>query len=462
MNETECLADYVASAKYEDLPPNVVDHAKKSIADTIACGLGGRKSLEGDILIDIMKDIGGNPEATVIGEKARLSFMQAAQVNRVLTNILDYDDTLMKVGHMSTVLVPVGLAVGERFKASGKDIINAIVLGYEVVIRIRDAVNPTEKAFWNTFERIGSGVHFGVTVVTGKLLGLNKEQMADAIGLTGFVRSSRLTRPDWARRGMPRWMKVTGGDITIPGIHAVFLAQRGFPGDRTILDQGRGYEFSVGSDRYDATKLITNLGKDYGMLGIGYKFYPSCGYTSSTLDAVVAIVSDNGVKMEEIEQVIVRAQKLVSDNFAIYEPEYMIQAQFSVPYVVTMVLMGEPPGPNWYAEAMLKNPRIREFQHKIKLEEDPVATKKFYTEHKVPSTVEIITKKGKRFKKHIEYPKGNPTNPFSLQDHINKFTSLASWLGMQQSQINELIGTLNRLEQLDSVEELTRLLSVNR
>lgn len=458
MGETEVLANYVANAKYEDLPANVVDHAKKSISDTIACGLGGRKSLEGDILIDIMKDMGGKPEATVIGDKTRLSFMHAAQVNRVLTNILDYDDTLMKIGHMSTVLVPVALAIGERVNASGKDIINAIVLGYEVIIRIRDAVNPSEEVFWKTFERLGSGVQFGVTVVAGKLLGLNGEQMADALGLTGLVRPSRVTRPDWARKGMPRWMKVTLGDTTIPGIHAVFLAQRGFPGDRTILDQGRGYEVSVGSDRYDATKLTANLSKDYGMLGIGYKFYASCRYTSSTLDAVMAIVSENGIKVEDVEQIIVRAQKLVSDNFSIYEPEYMIQAQFSIPYVVTMVLMGEPTGPNWYTENMLKNPKVLEFQRKIKLEEDPVATKKFYTEHKVPSTVEITTKYGKRFSKHVEYPKGYPENPFTMQDHIDKLTNMASWLEMKQGQIDKLILTLNRLEELDTIVELTRLL----
>jgi 2-methylcitrate dehydratase PrpD len=458
MGETEVLADYVARARYEDLPANVVDHAKKAIGDTIACGLGGHKSLEGDILIDIMKDMGSKQEATVIGDKTKLSFMQAAQVNRVITNILDYDDDLIKVGHMSTVLVPVAFAIGERVNASAKDIINALVCGYEVVIRIKDAVYPSEEVYWKTFERIDSGIHFGVTVVAGKLLGLNGKQMANAFGLTGHVRAWRITRPDWAKKGMPRWMKITGGDITIPGIHAVLLAQRGFPGDCGILDQGRGYEISVGSDRYDATKLILNLGKDYGMLNIGFKFYSSCRWTSSTLDAVAAIMSEEGIKAENVEQVIVRVQKLVADNFAIYEPEYMIQAQFSIPYVVTLVLMGEPTGPNWYTEKMLKNPRMREFQHKIKIEEDPVATKNIYVEHKVPSTVEITTKNAKCFSKHVEYPKGEPENPFTPQDHIDKITNMATYCGMKQSQIDELIKTLNRLEKLGNISELTRLL----
>jgi 2-methylcitrate dehydratase PrpD len=458
MGETEILADYATRARFEDLPEEVVNHTKESVSDTIACGLGGRKTLEGDVLIEIMKEMDGKPEATVIGDKTKLSFMHAAQVNRVLTNMIDYDDTLLKVGHMSTVLVPVALAVGEQVNASGKDIINALVTGYEVIIHIREAVNPSEETFWKTFERIDSGIHLGVTVVAGKLLGLNSEQMADAFGLTGHVRAWRITRPDWARKGMPRWMKVTGGDITIPGIHAVLLAKKGFPGDRTILDQGRGYEKSVGSDRYDGTKLIRNLGREYGMLRIGYKFYSACRHTSTTLDAVAAIAQENGIKAEDVEQVIVRVQKMVAENFAIYEPEYMIQAQFSIPYVVTMILMGEPTGPNWYSGEKLKNPNVREFQHKVKLEEDPMCTKKFYAEHKSSSTVEIKTTNGRRFKKYVESPKGDPENPFTEQDHINKLTNMASWLGMRQSQIKELIQRLDRLEELGDISELTCLL----
>ena len=458
MGETEVLANFIAEANYEDLPGNVVEDAKERIGNAIACGFGGRKTLEGDILIDMMKDIGGNQEATVIGDNTRLSFMQAAQVNRVLMHMMDYDDDFKNVCHMSIVLIPVALAIGERIDASGRDILNAYVLGCEVLTRLRDAINPSMEAFYKTFERVDVGLQFGVTAVAGKLYRLNGQQMAGAFGLTGLTRSSRVTRPQWAKRGMPRWMKITGGDITIPGIHSVLLAQRGFPGDRGILDQGSNWEASVGSDRYDAKKLITNLGREYGILRVGYKFYSACRYTSSTLDAVAALVSEHQIRPEDVKEIIVKAQKLVSDNFAIYEPEYMIQAQFSMPYVVTMVLMREPTGPNWFREELLKSPRVREIQHKVRLVEDPVATKKFYEELKTPSTVEMIMKDGRRLIKSVEHPKGEPENPFTKQDHINKLTNMASWLGIKEKQIGELIRTLDRLESVDHISELTRLL----
>jgi 2-methylcitrate dehydratase PrpD len=459
MGETEILAKYLAGATYEDLPASVVDHAKDSILDTLACGLGGRRTLEGDILINMMKDMGGRPEAAVIGDKTRLPFMQAAQVNCVITNMLDYDDTLIKLGHLSSVLIPVALAVGEYRHASGKEIINAIVLGCEMVIRLREAVEPSEEAFWKGFERVGSGIHLGVAVVAGKLLGLNGKQMADALGLAGLVRSLRVTLPDVPSKGMPRWMKVTGGDITIPGIHSVLLARKGFPGDREILDQGRRYEASVGSDRYDASKLISTLGKEYKMLRIGYKYYPACRHISAVLDAVEAVVSENGLAAGEIEEVTVRVQKWVAEHFAIYEPEHMIQAQFSIPYGVSMILMRVPPGPGWYGDAMIRNPEARELQHKVKVRGDDDLTRKYYAGNKYTATVEIRARRGGRFGKHIEFPKGDPGNPFTREDHRNKFRSAASWVGMKGEQTEELIETLENLERLDAISKCARLLA---
>ena len=120
MGETQVLSDYIAKGNYDDLPPEVVNNAEERIGDIIACGFAGRKTPEGDVLIDMMQEIGGKQEATVIGDKAKLSFMQAAQVNRVLTNMADYDDDLHHICHMTTVLVPVALAIGERIGASGK------------------------------------------------------------------------------------------------------------------------------------------------------------------------------------------------------------------------------------------------------------------------------------------------------------------------------------------------------
>jgi 2-methylcitrate dehydratase PrpD len=456
-SQTQILADYVAGGKFEDLPSEVVAHAKRCVMDTISCGLGGRKTRDADILIKTLKEIGGPPEATVFWERTKLSFIHAAQVNRFLANILDYDDAYMKVGHMTIVLVPVALALGERLHSTGKEIINAVVHGYEAIIRIRNALEPTREAYVTTFERVDSGTAFGVTVVAGKLLGLNGEQMADAFGLTGFARASRVTYPDRATKGMPSWMKITCGDSLIPGIHSALLAKNGVSGDRHVLDQGTAYGLVVGSDRYDASELTRKLGEEYGTLRIGFKFYPACRYTSAAIDAATAIVSENSVNVDDIDRIIVRGSKNLATFFQIYEPKHIIEAEFSIPYVITMALT-EKPRAVWYSDETMKDPKLRELQHKVSVEEDPVATQKFLTFYVACATVEMTMKGGRVLSRHVDYPKGEPENPFSDEDHRDKFNWMASHVGMNQAQKEELLRRLDRFEELDNVSELTALL----
>ncbi len=458
LSHTETFANHVANGKFEDLPSHVVSYAKRCIMDLVSCGLGGRKTRDADLLIATMKEIGSVPEATVFGDGTKLSFIHAAQVNRLLANILDYDDAYIKVGHLTVVVFPVALALGERLHSSGKEIISAVVQGYEAIVRIRDALDPSREAYSTTFEKPDCGTPFGVTVVAGKLLGLNGEQMADALGLTGFARATRVTYPDRKKRGMPPWMKVTCGDSFIPGIHSAFLAKNGCRGDRQVLDGGRGYELIVGSDRYDPSKLTRDLGKQkYGVLGNGFKFYPACRYTSSAIDASVALVSENRINADDVDRIIVKGRKHLVDHFQIYEPDNIIQAEFSIPYVVTMALMRQTRA-NWYSDETIKNPAFRAFQHKVTIQEDPEASEKFLESYTACATVEIITKSGIHFEKHVDHPKGDPANPFTEQDHIDKLTWMATHLGMKQSQIDELLRTLNRLEELDDISELTRLL----
>jgi 2-methylcitrate dehydratase PrpD len=457
MNETRVLADYVAKAKYEDLPAEVIVHAKRCVMDTVSSGLGGRKTQDADIFLKTMKEIGGAPEATVFGDATKLSFIQAAQTNRLLANILDYDDALLKVGHMTVVLAPVAFALGERLHSSGKEIISAIVQGYEAIIRIRNALDPSREAYVTSFERVDSGTQFGVTVVAGKLLGLSGEQMADAFGLTGFARATRVTYPDRATKGMPSWMKITCGDSFIPGIHSAFLAKNGAHGDRQILERGATFGLIVGSDRYDPSQLTRNLGEEYGMLRIGFKFYPACRYTSSAIDATMAIVSENGIKADDVDRIVVRGNKNLANNFQNYDPDHIIQAEFSIPYVVAVALAGKP-RVDWYTEETMKNPWIKELQHKVTIEEDPAATEKFLKSYVACATVEITMKDGRRFSKHVDYPKGDPENPFTDEDHKDKLTWMASHIGINQEQIDELFLTLQGIEELADISQLTRLL----
>ena len=282
--------------------------------------------------------------------------------------------------------------------------------------------------------------------------------MANAFGLTGLVRPSRITIPDIVTNGMPRWMKITDGDIIVPGIHAVLIAKRGFPGDRKILDKGSKYAESVGSDRYNENLLTAGLGEKYGILKTSMKAYPTCRYISAALDAVSTIISKHGVKTDDVDQVIVKTGKGMAKSFSVYDPAHMVHAQYSIPYTVAMVLSGEPAGPGWYTDSMLSNPEASKIQSRIKLEEDPEITIKYYKENRHTGTVEILTKDGKLLSEHVEYLKGTPENPFTIIEYQDKFIRMASWLGISKAQTKDLMQTLNHLETLEDISELTQKL----
>jgi 2-methylcitrate dehydratase PrpD len=164
------------------------------------------------------------------------------------------------------------------------------------------------------------------------------------------------------------------------------------------------------------------------------------------------------LKADDVLEILVKVQKGVAQAFAIYEPEHMIQAQFSIPYVVTMVLLGEPTGPNWYTEKMLKDRRVRDLQRRVKVDEAVGAATALYAEAKVVSEVDVTTKSGERFTRHVEFPKGEPENPFTTEDHVNKLTGMALMAGLRQNRIDELVDILDGLQNEASVRKLTGLL----
>ena len=161
---TLALSRWMVETRYESLPQKVIDHIKWCVIDTVACGLGGRATPEADALIRVADRLGEGGSSTIFGERGRrFGILQAAQINRVLINILDYDDTIIRTGHMSTVAVATALAVGESVKADGRAIIAALAMAYEGVLRLRAAIDPTLEAFRTTFERVDTGVPFCAT-----------------------------------------------------------------------------------------------------------------------------------------------------------------------------------------------------------------------------------------------------------------------------------------------------------
>jgi len=456
---TASLASWLAGTRFEALPQEVVEHVKWCFIDTVSCGLGGSRTDEATALLELARTTGGSASGfTIFGAGARFGMLQAAQTNRVLINALDFDDTVIGTGHMSSVAVAAALAIGEHLHSDGRDLITALALAYEMPLRLRQAVNPTLTAFRSTFERVDSGVHFCSTVVAGALLGLGAVAFQDALGLTGHLRPWHVTTPPMSEHGMPQWFKVTQGDVVVPGLQAALLAADGFPGDREMFDQQRNYAALVGSDRYDSTLLQRGFEPPFLLMGIGFKAQPCCRHISAFADAVERFRARTGCRADQVRRIRARTHLWTTENLPHTDPQHMIGAQFSMPHGLAMTMLGVPPGPAWYTETALFGAAARELRHRVELVHDEQAQHHYDVERRYAGAVEIETVDGVVHREFVPAPKGAADNAFNESDHRAKLFDLAAAAGLARDRAAHLWDRMRALESLEDLRQLTALL----
>jgi len=458
-NATLALSRWMVETRYESLPQKVIDHIKWCVIDTVACGLGGRATPEADALIRVADRLGEGGSGTIFGERGRrFGILQAAQINRVLINILDYDDTIIRTGHMSTVAVATALAVGESVKADGRAIIAALAMAYEGVLRLRAAIDPTLEAFRTTFERVDTGVPFCATIAAGKLLRLDAGRMAGALGLTGHIKPWHVTTPPMGEYGMPAWFKVTQGDGVIPGIQAAFLADDGFPGDTGIFDEDRGYERQVGSDRFNAEPLIRGADDNFELLDIGFKHEACCRHISAFAEALMAIQQKHKIGAGDIAAIEVRAHRWTVENLKNPRPAHMIGAQFSMPHCLAMTALGVPTGMAWFRDDALQDPVVDDLRRRVRLVHDERAQKIYDQEKRYAGEVAVTAKNGEILTHFCPAPRGALGNPFSEEDHHDKLSAMAAQAGLSAAQAEAIWTMLRELESVEDINALTGLL----
>jgi 2-methylcitrate dehydratase PrpD len=462
MSVTHELAKYIAKARYEDFPQEVIDKARLLILDTLGCALGGFSTVLGEIVVDAIKELGGNPHATIVGDGGKVNCVEASYVNAILADALDFEDTVGHLGHPAATIIPPALAVGEYVKASGRDMITAVVLGYEVSIRIGVAKRPSWLGVYppvgaKKVATIYTWQSFGAGTAAGKLLGLDEDKMASAFGYTG---SSTPLPTKWGEKGGSlHWVKPNFGEDTASGVLGAILAKRGFLGCDTILDGDDGFWIMSGSDRCDFDQMTWKLGEEYEIIKVvGFKPYPCCRGTHATLDAVKAILEEQKINETDIEEITAKTRS--ANLYNEYRPCHIVDAEFSIPYAVAMLIRGEELGPEWYTERNLRNPHVLNLASKVRVVGEPEADRlHIFPLRKWVSTVTIRTKDGKSFTKHVDCPKGEPENPMTEDEIINKFRVLASYVKLKQEEIDKIIAMVMNLEELDDVSKLAAMLT---
>jgi 2-methylcitrate dehydratase PrpD len=456
---TRELATYAVETEFEDYPAEVIDRAKVLILDSIGCMFGGCQTNLGEAILTPIRSMGGSREATIVGGGVRVPTIQAAFVNGTTANALDYDDTLLGIGHPGASIIPAALAIGEWTNASGRDVLNAILIGYDVGDRIGLAIQPTYERLQKVWG-VGTWQTFSAVVAAAKVLNLDLNQTLNAYGVAGATAPLPNTQKwGWALEERPiHWVKEPTGWPSWTGTTAAILAKHGFIGNNYILDGDNGFWIMAGSDRCDYDKMTQGLGSEYEVVdNIAIKPYSSCRWQHATLDCVKQLKEEHGLRAEEVKEVVVHSFAWVCTH-ELYGPADMVDAQFCIPYTVTMVLLGLHPGPAWYTDENLDSKEILDLSKKVRVELDPELDKAYFERDQLSARVEITTTGGETFETYVEIPRGDPRNPLTGREIEDKFRNQALY-SLEEDGVEKVIRTIYDFENLDSVADLMSLLA---
>ena len=442
MKETERLARYATETSFKSFPKKVVHQAKRCILDLMGVALGGANQPLGKILVKVVNDFGGKPQATVWGHGLKTSVMNAALVNGAIAHALDFDDTHVgSMGHPSAPVIPAALAVAEWKGLSGKAVLEAFILGYEVENRIGMGLGMKHyDRGWHATSTFG---RFGAAVAAGKLLGLSLEEMKMALGLAGTQAAGlRLVFGTMTKPFHP-------GKSAYDGVLSAILAQRGFTCAPNILEGKKGLLEAMGDDKSSLEPMVKGLGKKYEILNNTFKPYAACLLTHPTIDAVIQMRNKYNLKPEDIKEVSCDVAKFCLDSAGQVEPKTGLAGKFSTYYCAALALSEGIAGENMFTDKKVLDPQMVALRKKVRARVVPGYKD---TEAKVS----ITTKAGKRFSTYVDIPKGDPRNPPTDKELESKFRSLALAV-LPTPKIDRLIKTIWRLERLGNVRELIRL-----
>lgn len=448
---TEILAQFLAETDFGDLPAEAISHAKRCMLDFLGVSIAGSIMEDSKILANFVRDLGGAQEATVIGYPFKVPCPSAGLVNGAMGHALQMDDTeWASIAHLGTVVIPAALAVGEKEGADGKELLTAIVLGYEGAIRIGAAVNPSHNS--RGFSPNGTIGVFGAAIAAAKILHLGKDRMTDTIG-SAAMQSSGLE--EFCYDGSMSSILNTG-HAAQAGIMSALLAQRGFTGSPAILE-GRSGFCRAYSDRYEVSNIIAGLGNRYPIVDVWFKRYPTCAYANAALDVILDLIARHDIGEGDVKEVRIKTYAVVEKTINNPEPPNVLAAMLSLPYSAAVAIVEKKVTPREFTEEKLRDQKVSAVMRKVRLVVADEELNEFAVGRGRGAIVEIICQDGSRYEGRVKAPKGDTANPFTEEELLRKFETLASPM-LDTAEINHIAKVVKSLEQFNDISNLTDLL----
>jgi len=358
MGATETTAKWVVSTSYEDIPPDAIRVANESCFDLLGVILAGSAQPVGDIIQQYVSDLGGVPEATVLSYGTKTSLPNAALANGTMGHALDYDD-FGGFGHPTVAIFPALLALGEHIGATGRNLLEAYVIGCELGLALQHTTkyNQMQKGFHSTAV-IG---RLACAAACSKLLKLDEKQTTTALGIAGSMSSGLIH--NFGTMTKPLHAGLTCRD----GITAAQLAQRGLTSGDQILEHPFGFAATVlGQGIYDLDEMAENLGKPFRVQdALIIKKYPCCGGNHAMLDSLFSLMRQHNFNYEDVASAEVD-QSYLSVVMLYAEPEDELKGKFSAKYNVAAALVDDQVAIGTFSKDKIAEPRIQEVMDKVR------------------------------------------------------------------------------------------------
>ncbi len=443
-------AEFAAGLTYDQISDEAIHCAKRFLLDSVGCAIGG--SHHEDILImrETLDHLGGNPHATIYGEQKKMDLVAATLLNALKVRVMDYNDIywVQDPSHPSDI-IPVATSVGEYEGKSTKEILAAIVLAYELEMRLCEfAIPGIRERGWHhaTLTQLAS------PVVASYLMGNSVEQTVNAIGING---SHNATLGAVAAGKLTMMKNTVDPMASSTGVFAALLARRGYIGTEAIFEGKEGICQQMG-EGYEMGKLTDGLGDSWRITQCAFKAFPTEALTHSHITATLQLVKEHDIKPEAVQAVtvktIARAADILADETK-YHPETKETADHSLPYVVSAAILDRQITPLQFTQEKIHDPKLRELLPKITVVADPELEKIF--PEKKPSIIEITTTDGNMVSTQVDYPKGDPRNTMTDEELEEKFDALTQepYPEAQRAKVKEMIWKFDEAKDIKSLLE---------
>lgn len=414
MNVTERLASFVFDLGFDDLPKKVIKKAKLHLLDFIGVSLDGfRKGIykQAQTLFGQTRQ-----ESTVLGEGYKTTCTHASFLNCIMASSSNFEDGhRFAAGHPSAIVIPAALAIAERQNSTGKDFLLSVVLGYEVFSRIGRAINPSHLS--RGFHSTASIGPFGSAIAASKLLNLDAERICKSIDIAAVFAGSGLLE---ALTTELRYFQVANGCLS--GLIAALLAQQEISTPKTILDGRKGFCTAM-SDRFDLGIITRGLGEDFEIMNAYLKIHGGCRHIHAPMDAVQKIILQNHVSIDDIKKIKISTYP-VAVEYEIDDPQKGTEAEFSIPFGVSVAILEKFTGPEVFSDGKTRDPNVRNLMKKVVVEVDEGLASEYPQKRGV--IAEVVTQ-GNSFQCKLDVAKGDPEFPLTEEDLTNKFKYLTSY-----------------------------------